>query len=215
MGCLRTLAFQVGCLVLLVALAFFGWVYREQTMDLVRRLRGLPPKADAVYVLPAPDAAPAQATLEGLRRRGGPAYVDLTAAEVAALIDAALARGGRRVVDSVQVGLLEGELRLRGSLDLSGIPRSALGPLSGALDPREPIVLGGPLAVDSTGRLILQVTTLKVKDFPFPRSTIGSLVRQLRVPGAVGNAVPVPGMTGVGDVRVSPERVRFYRSAQR
>jgi len=215
MGCLRTLFFQIGCLVLLVALAFFGWVYREQTMDLVRRLRGLPPKADAVYVMPAASPAEAEGALARLARRGGPAYVDLSAAEVGALIDAALARSGRRVVDSVQVGLLEHELRIRGSLDLSGIPRNALGPLSGALDPREPIVIGGPLAVDSTGRLIMEVTTLRVKDFPFPRSTIPVLVRQLRIPGALGNAVPVPGMAGVGDVRVTPERVRFYRSAQR
>jgi hypothetical protein len=213
-GCLRSLVARIGCLVFFIALLFFGWVYREQVVAVYRHLRGLPPRADAAYVMPAPDAAPAQATLARLERRGGPAYVDLSAAEVGALIEAAIARGGRRVVDSVQVGLLENELRVRGSLDLSSVPRSALGPLSGALDPREPIVLGGPLAVDSTGRLILRVTTLRVKDFPFPRSTIGALVRQLRIPGAEGNAVPVPGLTGVGDVRVTPAHVRFYRSAQ-
>lgn len=215
MGCLRSILFQIGCFVLIVALAFFGWVYREQTADLVRRLRGLPPKADVTFVVPAADPAPAEASLDRLARRGGPAYVDLTAAEVGALLDAALARAGGRVVDSVQVGLLENELRIRGSLDLSGIPRSALGPFSSALGQREPVVIGGPLSVDSTGRLIMEVTTLKVKDFPFPRSTIPALVRQLRIPGAEGGAVPVPGMTGVGDVRVSPARVRFYRSAQR
>jgi len=59
------------------------------------------------------------------------------------------------------------------------------------------------------------VTTLRVKDFPFPRSTIPALVRQLRFPGARENLVPVPGLTGVGDVRVSAASVRFYRSASR
>jgi hypothetical protein len=215
MGCLRTIVFQIGCLVLLVALAFFGWVYREQTMDLVRRLRGLPPTTDVVFVMPAASPAEGQAALDRLAQRGGPAYVDLSAAEVGALIDAAMARTGRRVVDSVGVALLEDELRLRGSLDLSGIPRNALGPFASALGQREPLVIGGPLAVDSAGRLVMRVTTLRVKDFPFPRSTIPALVRQLRLPGAEGNAIPVPGMPGVGDVRVTPAHVRFYRAAQR
>ncbi len=215
MGCLRSLIAQVGCLVVLVALVFFGWVYREQVADVVRRLRGQPPKADVVWVQPAASGTEAQDRLAVLARRGGPAYVDLTAAEIGALLDAALARTGRRVVDSVRVGLLADELRIGGSLDLSGIPRSALGPLQGALGAREPMVIGGPLAVDSAGRLIMQVTTLRVRDFPFPRSTIGALVRQLRIPGAEGAAVPVPGIAGVGDVRVTAERVRFYRSSQR
>jgi hypothetical protein len=201
--------------VVLVALVFFGWVYREQVADVVRRLRGQPPKADAVWVQPAERSAGAQEALSELARRGGPVYVDLSAADVGALLDAALARTGRRVVDSVRVGLLENELRIGGSLDLSGVPRSALGPLQGALGAREPIEIGGPLAVDSAGRLVMQVTTLKVRDFPFPRSTIPALVRQLRIPGAEGNAVPVPGITGVGDVRVTADHVRFYRSVQR
>jgi hypothetical protein len=215
MGCLRSLIAQVGCLLVLVTLAFFGWVYREQVADVVRRLRGQPPKADVAWVQPAATSADAQGALARLAQRGGPAYVDLSAADVGALLDAALARTGRRVVDSVRVGLRENELRIGGSLDLSGIPRSALGPFQGALGAREPVVIGGPLAVDSAGRLVMTVTTLSVKDFPFPRSTIPTLVRQLRIPGVEGSAVPVPGITGVGDVRVTAERVRFYRSSQR
>ena len=215
MGCLKAMVVRIGCLVLLVALAVLGWIYREQVADLYRRLRGLPPRAEAVYA--APDATPsgAEAELRQLARRGGPAYVDLTAAQVGALIDAALDRAGGRVVDSVRVALLDGEIRVRGSLDLSGVPRNLLGPLQGALGAREPLEIGGPLAVDSSGRLILRVTTLRLKEFPFPRSTIPALVRQLRIPGAQGNAVPVPGMSGVGDVRVSRAAVRFYRSAGR
>jgi len=214
-GCLRSLITRIGCLVVLVALAFIGWVYREQTTDVVRRLRGLPPKAAVTWTPPAASPAEAEAGLARLSQRGGPAYVDLTAAEIGALLDAALGHAGRRVVDSVRVGLLQDEVRIGGSLDLSGIPRSALGPFQSALGQREPVVIGGPLAVDSAGRLVLQVTTLKVKDFPFPRSTIPALVRQLRIPGAEGNAIPVPGIDGLGDVRVTPSHVRFYKASQR
>jgi len=219
MGCLRAMFARVGCLVVLVLLAVLGWIYREQVADVYRRLRGLPPPAEAAYVAPAASPAQAEAALDRLARRGGPAYVDLSAADVGALVVAALARAGgggeRRVVDSVTVGLLEGEVRVRGSLDMSGVPRNLLGPLQGAIGPREPVVIGGPLAVDSSGALVLRVTTLRVKDFPFPRSTIPALVRQLRFPGARENLVPVPGLTGVGDVRVSAASVRFYRSASR
>ena len=57
MGCLRSLVTRIGCLLVLVALAFFGWVYREQTMDVVRRLRGLPPKADRQPAQPERDTS--------------------------------------------------------------------------------------------------------------------------------------------------------------
>lgn len=216
MGCLRALFVRIGCAALFVVALALGFVYREQVVAIYRRLRGMPPAVEAPLVPPAPGGgAGAAAELRRLAERGGPAYVDLSAAQVAALVDDALRRAGGRAVESVSVGLLDGELRVRGSLDLSGLPRSLLGPLSGALGRREPLVIGGPLAVESTGTLVLRVTTLRIRDFPFPRGTIPAIVRQLRVPGSSGAAVPVPGAEGVGDVRITPQHVRLYRSSPR
>ncbi len=216
MGCLKALFVQVGCVVILIAAAIFGWIYRRDLLDAYRRVRGLPPAAEVVYVAPQPgDADRARAAFEQLARRGGPAYVDLTAGEVAALVDAALANAPRRAVDSVRVALAADEVTVRASLDLSDVPPRLLGPLAGALERREPVVVGGGLAVDSAGRIHWTITALRVKEFPFPRSTIPAILRALKVPGLAGGAVPIPAPAAVGDVRVSPEHVRLYRASPR
>ena len=213
MGCLRALFVWIGCLVVLLALLALGWLYREQLGDLYRRFRGMPPRVKVTYVASDSTPAAADAALRRLGGRGGPAYVELTAGQVGAMIDAVLQRTGAHAVDSVQVALLDGEVRLRGSLDMTQIPPSLLGPLRGALGPRESIEIGGPLSVDPIGRLLWSVTSLSVKSFPFPRSTIPAVVRQLRIPGAEGNAVPVPGLTNLRDVQVTAGAERFYRRA--
>ena len=204
---------RIGCAVVLLALLALAWLYREQLGDRYRRLRGLPPRARVTYV--AADSSPAatQTTLRRLGGRGGPTTVELTAGQVGALIDELLRRTGTHAVDSVQVGLAVGEIRVRGSLDMKQIPPNLLGPLAGALGDRESIEIGGPLSVDPIGRLLWSITSLSVKSFPFPRSTIPALVRQLRIPGAEGNAVPVPGLTNLRDVLVTPDGVRLTRSA--
>lgn len=216
MGCLRAIAVRVGSALVLAAIVTLCYVYRAPLADGVRRLRGRPsPDADT-FAQPAEGAARrAAAILDGLERRGGPAYVDLTAEELASLVDAALARTARRVFDSVAVALREGEVRVRGSLDVTGIPREALGPLSGAIGPREPVEFGGALAADSAGRLWLDITALRLAGFPFPRGTIAALLRQLRIPQLEQAAVPIPGVTGIGDVRVSRRSVRVYRARPR
>ncbi len=216
MGCLKSIFYQIGCFVLVVATVALAFVYREQVKAVYHRLRGITPPPDAVYVMPAAEGpAGASRALDALERRGGPAWVDLTAAQVAALIDASLGRTGGRVLDSVSVGLLEGEIRVRGSLDLSGVPRDMLGPLRGAVGAREPVVIGGPLRADSAGRVLLEVTTLRLRDFPFPRSTIARILGAARIPGVEGALVPVPGTGPVGDVRVGPAAVRVYRRGAR
>lgn len=216
MGCLRTLFVQVGCLVVLVAAAVLGFIYREQVVAVYRRLRGLPPVAEAVFVGPAPGGADrATAALERLVRPGGPAYVDVGAAELAALVDAELARTPRRVFDSVAVALGEDEVMVRGVLDLSGVPRQLLGPLASGFSPREPVVAGGPLAVDSAGTARWEIRSLRVRDFPFPRGTVPAIVRALRLPGGRDGALPLPTPGPIGDVRVSAAGVRLYRAAPR
>jgi hypothetical protein len=216
MGCLRAMVFRVIGSLVLLAVIVVGYVYRHEILDYWDQWRGGANGAAETWTAPAAGGAAASADkLSRLARSGGPAYVDLTAAEVGALIDAALTREARHVFDSTQVALLENEIRIRGSLDLSGVPRNMLGPLAGVVGAREPAAIGGPLSVDSTGQLMLTVTYLKVRDFPFPRSTIARILSAARVPGAVGASLPVPGTPHVGDVRITPSHVRVYRSSPR
>ena len=212
MGCLKAMVVRAGCAVMLVVALIAAFIYREQLWEYARQWRG---NAGETYVAPAADGgSKARAAIGRLERRGGPAYEDLTAADIASLVETALAQGGRRAFDSVRVALLEGEIRVSGSLDLSSVPRHLLGPLSSALNDRERAAIGGPLSVDSARHLVLTVSYLKLRDFPFPKGTIPRILSAARVPGVDGARVPLPGTTTIGDVRVTPAHVRVYRSTQ-
>jgi hypothetical protein len=217
MGCLKQVFVQIGCLVLVIAALVFGFIYREQVTAVYRRMRGMPPPAETVvYTAPAPGGAGrAGEALRRLAARGGPAYVDLTAGEIAALVDGELRRAPHRALDSLAVGLEQNAVRLRGVLDLSQLPQGLLGPLASGLSRREVVTAGGPLSVDSAGHVAWTITSLKVRDFPFPRGTIPAILRALRIPGAEPGTLPLPLGQTVGDVRVSPAGVRLYRAVPR
>jgi len=212
MGCLKSIAYQIGCLIVGLALLVLAVIYREQVVALYHKLRGTQPHSDIVYLAARPDSRrEADELLDRLQRRGGPAYVDLEAHHVAALVEQALGGG----LDSIQVGLGESEVRVRGLLDLRSVPRDILGPLRNMVDDREPVVIGGGFDADSTGRLRVNVTTLSIADFPFPRAMIPRLLREARVRGLEGARLELPGIRGVGDVRIDANRVRLYRSVPR
>ncbi len=223
MGCLRRVIGALGCLVILAVAALAVWVFRDRLAAMYHRLRGgARPPAPVVYAPPAPGgAARADSALARLSRRGGPAYVDLTAGELAALIVRELGSPGRRVFDSVAVALGDQRVSVRGSLEVSRLPRRLLGPLADGLGRREPLVAGGTLGVDPGGRMMWTIDELKVRDFPFPRSVMPAIVHELGLAGARGAAVPIPipqgrdGRVVVGDVRVTAARVRLYRASPR
>lgn len=212
MGCLKSIAYQIGCLVVGLALLVLGFIYREQVVAIYHKLRGTQPHSDIVYAGPGPNSRQeARRLLDRLDQRGGPAWVDLEAHHVAALVEEALGGG----LDSIQVGLAENDVRVRGSLDLRSVPRDILGPLRGVVGDREPVVIGGGFDADSAGRLRVNVTTLSIANFPFPRATIPRLLREARVRGLEGARLELPGIRDVGDVRVTPSHVRLYRSSPR
>lgn len=213
MGCLRGLLAQIGCLVVLVLLLVLGYVFRDQVGALYRSFRNLPPPEEsAPYV--APDSGGREGVTRGLdllARGGAGDYMDIPPGQIAAIIDARLGAAGRRVVDSVRVALVAPEVRVRASVDLARVPRGALGPFAGAMDGRQPVVIGGEFGADSTGRLLLTVQSLTVGTFPFPRGTIGAVLRALNVEGVEGRTVPVPMEQRVGDARVRGRVLRLYR----
>ena len=216
MGCLRNLLAGVGCLVVLVALAILAFVFRGRLDHLYRHLRGLPDRPPIVYVLPGKGgAAHAEAALRDLARQGGPAYVDITPADMAALIDRELARMPRRVFDSLSVALDSPRVLVKGTLDVSALPQRLLGPLGEGLGRYEPVAAGGPLAAAADGRLRWTVDQLVIRDFPFPQSVIPAIIRSFAMSGTRDAAVPIPLAVPVGDVRVSAAGVRLYRAGSR
>jgi len=213
MGCLKAIFVRVGCLVVLVAAAVLGFLYRREIWDTYRRFRGEKPVAAAAgFAAPAPrGGARAEDALARLGGRGGPAYVDLTAAEIAALLDRELVRCSNRVFDSVQVALDSDLILVRGQLDLSRLPRDFLGPLAGSFGGREPVEAGGALVAAPGGAVRWKPDRLRIHDFPFPRRVIPVLLRALHVAAPGDSGLALPGIRGVGDVRVTPGWVRLYR----
>ena len=212
MGCLR----RLGCLVILLAAVVAGWLYRDRIVALWHRLRGVPAAAPVTYAAPAPGAArEGEGALERLARRGGPAYVDVTAAELASLIEEHLQGPGGRILDSVGVALGEQRVEVRGSLDVSAVPRRLLGPLAEGLGRREPVVAGGVLAARPDGRVAWTIDALEIRDFPFPRAVIPAILHAMNLTDGRDASVPIPFTEGVGDVRVSPSGIRLYRAAAR
>ena len=215
MGCLKNVLAGVGCLVVLAAAAVLGFIYRDKLALLWRRVRGVPEPPPLVYVLPSADgAARAETALRELARKGGPAYVDISPAELAALLDRELARAPRRVFDSVAVALGDQRVQVKGTLDLSLVPQRLLGPLAEGLGRHESVAAGGVLAA-SGGTLRWTLDQLVIRDFPFPRSVIPAVVRSFGLADSKDGAVPIPLPVPVGDVRVSPSGVRLYRAAAR
>ena len=74
---------------------------------------------------------------------------------------------------------------------------------------------GGVLAAGPDGRLRWTLDQLAIRDFPFPRSVIPAIVRSFGLADSKDAAVPLQLPVPVGDVRVSPSRVRLYRAAAR
>jgi hypothetical protein len=215
MGCLKAIVVRVGCLLVLLVLAALAYLYRREILDFWRHWRA-GRSASAAWVAPGSEGAvPANRALVRLASRGGPAFVDLDAAAVAGLVEAQLERSRQRAFDSVMVLLGDDEVRVRGSVDLSRVPRKVLGPLRGAIHGRERVTVGGPLRADSAGRLMWRVRTLEVGAFPFPRSTIGAVLRAMNVPGLEDTELPLPVDARIGDVRVGPSAVRLYRAGPR
>jgi hypothetical protein len=215
-GCLKNVLAGVGCVVVLAAAAVLGFMYRDRLAHLWRRVRGVHEPPPIVYVAPAPGgAAHAETSLGQLTQRGGPAYVDVAPADLAALIDRELARMPRRVFDSVAVALDSPRVLVRGRLDISAIPQRLLGPLAEGLGRYEPVTAGGVLAAGADGTLRWTLDQLVIRDFPFPASTIPAIVRSFGIARAQGAAVPIPLAMPVGDVRVMASRVRLYRAVPR
>jgi hypothetical protein len=215
-SCVKSAFAGIGCVVVLAAAAVAGFVYRDHIAGLFRRVRGVPEPPPAVYVAPTPGAAAkAETALERLTRRDGVAWVDITAAELAALIERQLGGSAGRVLDSVAVALGDQHVQVRGSLDVSVLPRRLLGPLAQGLGRREPVLAGGTLSAQPDGRVVWTIDELRIHDFPFPRSVIPAILHAMSLTDGKGAAVPIPLPAGVGDVRVSPAGIRVYRAAPR
>ncbi len=135
--------------------------------------------------------------------------VSLNASEMASLILDGLDPVGRQALDSLTVQLLDGRFVMRAQLITDVWGREQLGFLSGLLQPREPLRVAGPAQIDRPGVIGWKPDELSVRSLPFPPAAIRPIVNTLT--GGTDGTILLPAPTPVGDIRIRPGGVTFYR----
>ena len=96
-----------------------------------------------------------------------------------------------------------------------GDPKS-LGPLGSMLDGRQPVLIGGRLAMLKPGVLGMQVTQMTVNALRLPSALIDRIVRRISVKQRTDSvatdviAIPVP--EAVADVRITKGKIVLYKA---
>jgi hypothetical protein len=214
MGCLTAPFKVLGCLGLAVLLVI-GWLYRDRVVREGRRLLGrieaptAPASPAAAWGRPGMRAlASAEAKIDSLNGWGADSVV-LSPAEVASLMGRGLSPEFRKELDSLQVELLDGEVKVRARLRTARLPRDLVGPLAAVLQPHEPVEAIGPLRVTGPGTGEWAVRSMQIRNFPVPAPAVQRLVsRALR--DSTRHTVPWKVPDGVRAVRIRPGGVTLY-----
>lgn len=213
-GCLKGIV-KLVVLAVLVAGLVVGFIYRREVWGTVSRWFGarptaLPPVAEPQIGAPTEAAlASGRAKLADLARPRGPDSVVLTANETASLVGSGLDWSVRRSFDSLRVELGPDRIVVHARLHTDRLPKDALGPVGGAVDPVEPIRVGGTLSVTAPGVADWTVDEFQLGSFPFPKPVIARLVPRLggNRDGSFPLTIPPP----VGRMRVTPRGLVVFR----
>lgn len=209
MGCLTAPFKLLGCLGLLVALGL-AWLYRDRLEEEGRRLFDR-----FLESTPATSGRPGVNALESARAKvdslnGWRAdSVVLTPSEFASLVGSGMDPELRSQLDSLQVELLDGEIRVSARLNTAKLSPELSGPLRGTLRPTEPVHASGPLRVTGPGAGEWRVHRFRIGEFSVPDELVPALVGH-----ALGDprrtTVPVKVPEGVRAVRVRPGGATLY-----
>lgn len=211
MGCLTAPFKVVGCLGLIAALVI-GWLYRDRVVREGRRLLG---RIEAPQVAPTATGRPgtralgtARAKIDSLNGWRADSVV-LSPSEVASLMGSGLSPRFRQELDSLEVELLAGEVRVRARLRTARLPKELVGPLVVALRPNESVEATGPLRVIGPGAGEWAVRSFQIRDIPVPASAVPRLIsRALDEPGR--ETVPWTVPAGIRAIRVHPGGATLY-----
>jgi hypothetical protein len=102
-------------------------------------------------------------------------------------------------------------LSIQADLLTEAFGRDLLGPLQGIIDPREPIRVSGTAEIKVPGVVAWKIDEFVISSFPFPGPAIPVLVDRLT--GGSDGVILIAVPPTVGDLRIRPDGVTFYRRA--
>lgn len=204
---MRALFRLIGCFGLILLLVA-GWLYRDRIVEFARGILHKPPAATESVGRPT-DGGVRRALdkVDSLNAWRADSVV-LSASEMASLIGAGLDPAFRGHMDSLQVGLEEGRIRIEASFDTSQIPKDMLGPLGSMVGNREHLQAAGPVTVSAPGHAEWRVDQLTLGSFPFPGDVIPRLLE--RATGSRSSALPVAIPQGIRAVAIHAGGVTLY-----
>lgn len=205
---------RLGCLLVFVIAGALAFLMRDRWMPRVLG-RGAPAPVTWESVQ-EPGAQKAGDAVAALGRRGGPAYVTVSAAELAALMVSSTGHRLPSELDSVEAAVDSENVRVRALVtidDLRGL--DALGPLARMLDRQERIEFTGTLGVLRPGLGEFRVSSVKIADLLLPRAAIPKLLERLdksvRPEGVSPDGIAITIPEYIGDVRIADGQVTLYR----
>jgi hypothetical protein len=214
-GCFTNIFAGIGCLTVLALGLVGAWYFREDIADFYMSIverDAVVGSSEPTTGSPSPSALQSATEKEhAIAGRGGPDHVSLTADEMASLIEDRLPSTAKLALDSISVTLEQGRFTLEAQLETEQFGRDLLGPLRGMIDPREPIRISGPADVRAPGVIGWDIDEFRVASFPFPGPAIPVLVDRLT--GGDGGVMLFAVPAEVGDMRLRPDGVTFYRRA--
>lgn len=209
---LWTLPFRLLGIFVLAVIVSGAWLFRFEILRLVR-----PQVARVTESLggdgagrPGPAAlARAKDKVDSLHGWAADSVV-LTANEMAALLVDGLLPDARAHLDSMAVELGEARVTVSARLETAQIPKDALGPLAGAVEPWERVTAAGPVRVVKTGQAEWRVDALTLRGFTLPEEASRRLVERA-LPGTKDGVVPLTLPKGVAGLRIRRDGVALYR----
>lgn len=203
---------RLGCLFVLLCAGVYAYLTRDRWMS---RVTG---KGDTSTVTWERVVDPGKAgdDIASLGRPQGPAYVTVTAAELAALMVESTGHRLPAALDSVEAAVVDETVRVRARVRLDDIRGlDALGPLQGMLGNSERIELTGTMAVLRAGLGEFRVASVRIGELLLPRAAIPRLLARLdssvRPEGVSPDGLAITIPEYIGDVRIARGEITVYR----
>lgn len=212
---------KTGCLLVLIVVGAAAWHFRDAWMPRAKRIVAVEAPADTAGWTPITAAGRQRATerVAALGRRGGPAYVTLTASEFAAyVLGSALSEVARQ--DTATQAIVEnGKLYIRTRIRLADLGgKDALGPVARLFKDTESLLVGGTLSAVRPGLAQFRLKEVAVRDIEVPRSVVGTLVRRwsagTRPDSLATDGLPVTLPPDVVDLRLQNGKVTLYKKTE-